>query len=172
MQAGHFAVALVISSYAPELTGGKIDAFSIESMAVALAAHELANFDGIPIMLGWAKKAFHCTWSHTILFAVVLSLLVLLFNPAWFMLVLVSSLVHLLSDMPSSVGLPILLPFTKKRFTLNLWADTLVGKARRVLTSRHGHGYLREARICFCLSGHIRLVCGRLYDTVSGFRGH
>ena len=101
MQAGHFAVALVISSYAPELTGGKIDAFSLESIAVSIAAHELANFDGIPIMLGWAKKAFHCTWSHTILFAGILSLLALLFKPSWFMLVLLSSFIHLLADMPS-----------------------------------------------------------------------
>ncbi len=124
MQAGHLAVPLIIASYAPELSGGQISAFSTESIAVSFVAHWFANFDGIPIMLGWVKKSFHCTWSHTILFAVLLSLLVLPFKPSWFMLVLVSSLAHLLTDMPSSVGLPVFLPFTRKRFTLNLWADT------------------------------------------------
>ncbi len=124
MQAGHVAVALIISSYAPELTGGKINAFSPESIAVSFIAHEFANFDGFLIMLGWAKKAFHCTWTHTILFSLLMSLAVLPFKPAWFMLVLISSLAHLLADMPSSVGLPVFMPFTKKRFSFKLWADT------------------------------------------------
>jgi membrane-bound metal-dependent hydrolase YbcI (DUF457 family) len=124
MQAGHLAVPLIIASYAPELSAGQISAFSAESIGVSFAAHWFANFDGIPIMFGWVKKSFHCTWSHTILFALLLSFIAWLINPAWFMLVLVGSLGHLLTDMPSSVGLPVLLPFSKKRFTLNLWADT------------------------------------------------
>jgi len=124
MQAGHFAVALVISSYAPDLTGGKIDAFSLESIAVSLAAHELPNLDGIPIMLGWAKKAFHCTWSHSLLFALIVGLILLPINAAWASLAFVSLIIHYMADMPSSVGLPLLMPITKKRFTFNLWADT------------------------------------------------
>ncbi len=43
MQAGHVAVALVISSFAPELTGGRMDAFSPESLGVA--------FKDLPIFL-------------------------------------------------------------------------------------------------------------------------
>ena len=124
MQLGHFAVALVISSYAPELTAGKIDAFSLESIAVSLVAHELPNLDGIPIMLGWAKKAFHCTWSHSLLFALLVGLILLPFNAAWASIAFVSLIIHYMADMPSSVGLPLLMPITKKRFTLNLWADT------------------------------------------------
>jgi membrane-bound metal-dependent hydrolase YbcI (DUF457 family) len=40
------------------------------------------------------------------------------------MLSIVSLLLHFLADMPSSVGLPLLLPLSRRRFTLNLWADT------------------------------------------------
>lgn len=124
MQAGHYAVALVISSYAPELTCGQMDAFSIESMAVALAVHQLPNLDAIPIWLKLAKPAFHCTWSHSLLFALCVGLLLLPFNSGWAMLSFISLLIHYLADLPSSVGLPLLLPFSKKRFTINLWADT------------------------------------------------
>ncbi len=87
MQVGHVAVALTIASFAPELTGGEIQAMSWESIIVSLLAHEFPNFDGFLIMAGLAPKKFHC-------------------------------------DMPSSVGIPLFLPFSKKRFTFNLWADT------------------------------------------------
>jgi membrane-bound metal-dependent hydrolase YbcI (DUF457 family) len=124
MQAGHYAVVLLISSYAPELTGGRMDAFSVESMAVALAATQLPNLDAIPIWLKLAKPSFHCTWSHTLLFALLAGLILLPFNTGWAMLSFISILIHYISDLPSSVGLPLLMPFTKKRFTLNFWADT------------------------------------------------
>jgi membrane-bound metal-dependent hydrolase YbcI (DUF457 family) len=124
MQLGHVAVALTISSFAPEITGGSMEALSTESIVVAMVAHWLPNLDGIPIMLGWAKPSFHCTWSHSILTAGTLAFLVFLFNPAWAVLGFVSLLIHFLADMPSSVGLPLFLPVTRKRFTLNLWADT------------------------------------------------
>jgi membrane-bound metal-dependent hydrolase YbcI (DUF457 family) len=124
MQLGHVAVALTISSFAPELSGGAMKAFSVESMLLSLAAHELPNIDGLPIMLGWAKKAFHCTWTHSLLFAFVISLLLLLLRPAWAGIALVGILLHFLCDMPSSVGLPVLYPFYKRRITFNLWADT------------------------------------------------
>jgi hypothetical protein len=124
MQAGHYAVILVISSYAPELTGGRMDAFSIESMAVAFAATQIPNLDAVPIWLKWAKPSFHCTWSHTLLFALLAGLILLPFNTGWAMLSFISILIHFLCDLPSSVGLPLLMPLTKKRFTIKLWADT------------------------------------------------
>jgi len=124
MQAGHYAVALTIASFAPELTGGQVDAFSIEAMAVTLLAHQLPNLDAIPIMLGWAPKSFHCTWSHSFFFAILMGLLLLPFNMSWAILTFMSLVVHLLADMPSSVGLPLFLPFTQKRYTFSLWADT------------------------------------------------
>ena len=124
MQVGHVAVALTISSFAPEITGGRMEAFSLESILIAMIAQWLPNMDAIPIMLKWAKPSFHCTWSHSIIIAALFSLLVALFNPAWAMIIFVSLIVHYLADMPSSVGLPLFLPLSKKRFTLNLWADT------------------------------------------------
>jgi len=124
MQLGHVAVALTLSSFAPELTGGQVDAFSLESIAVTMAAHWLPNLDAIPIMLGWAKKDFHCTWTHCIFFALITGLITALFSIPWAILAVVSLLIHFLADMPSSVGLPLFMPLTRKRFTINLWADT------------------------------------------------
>lgn len=123
MQLGHVAVAFAISSYAPELTNGNIEAFSMEAIAVSFLAHWLPNLDVIPIWLGIAKDSFHCTWSHSVLFAAVVALLVAPFNIWWAVLGLVSLLIHFLADMPSSVGLPLLMPW-RRRFTINLWADT------------------------------------------------
>ena len=127
MQAGHVAVALVISSFAPELTGGRMEAFSPESIGVAFAAHWLPNLDVIPIWLRIVKKSFHCTWSHSLLFVALVGLLLLPFDVGWAALTVASLLIHLLADLPSSVGLPLLLPFSKRRFSLNLWADTGYG---------------------------------------------
>ncbi|MCX7677921.1 MAG: metal-dependent hydrolase [Spirochaetes bacterium] len=123
MQLGHVAVALVVSSYAPEITGGRIAAFSGEAVAVSFIAHWLPNFDVIPIWLGWAKDSFHCTWSHSFLFAIAASVILLPINVGWAVLGFVSLIVHYLADLPSSVGLPLFMPW-KRRFTLNLWADT------------------------------------------------
>ena len=54
----------------------------------------------------------------------LVSLLVLPFDVGWAMLVFTSLSSHLLADMPSSIGLPLFLPLSKRRYTLNLWADT------------------------------------------------
>jgi membrane-bound metal-dependent hydrolase YbcI (DUF457 family) len=124
MQAGHVAVAFVISSFAPEITGGRVDAFSAEAIGVSFAAHWLPNLDVVPIWLGITRKSFHCTWSHSIFFVTLVSLLVLPFDVGWAMLVFTSLSSHLLADMPSSIGLPLFLPLSKRRYTLNLWADT------------------------------------------------
>ena len=124
MQVGHVAVALAISSYAPELTGGKIDAFSFESIIVAMAAHWLPNLDVVPIWLKLAKPSFHCTWSHSLLFAIIMSLVILPFNISWAIITFVSLISHFLADLPSSIGLPLFMPLSNKRFSLKLWSDT------------------------------------------------
>jgi len=124
MQVGHYAVALTVASFAPEITGGQIDAFSVEAMVVCLLAHQLPNLDGIPILMGFAKPSFHCTWSHSLVIATIFSLLLLPFNYGWAILTYVNLVIHYMADMPSSVGLPLFLPLSKKRFTVNLWADT------------------------------------------------
>lgn len=123
MQLGHVAVAFTLASYAPELTGGQIDAFSWEAIIVSFLAHWLPNMDVFPIWLKIAKPSFHCTWSHSLLLALIVGLILLPIKPAWASLAVISLIVHFLADMPSSVGLPIFMPW-KKRFTFNLWADT------------------------------------------------
>lgn len=128
MQVGHAALAAVITSYAPEISefvnGPRVEAFSWEAVIVVFLAHFLPNFDVIPIKLGWAKDSFHCTWSHTFVFAFGVSLILWPINPSWSALTFVSLLFHYLADSPSSVGLPLLMPFSKKRFSCYLWADT------------------------------------------------
>ncbi|MBF0104202.1 MAG: metal-dependent hydrolase [Deltaproteobacteria bacterium] len=128
MQVGHAALAAVIASYAPEITGVTggpvVEAFSWEAVIVVFLAHFLPNFDVVPIRLGLAKDSFHCTWSHTFLFAILVGALLLPINPSWSFLAFVSLILHYLADSPSSVGLPLLLPFSKKRFSCYLWADT------------------------------------------------
>ncbi|MDY6935004.1 MAG: metal-dependent hydrolase [Spirochaetota bacterium] len=124
MQAGHIAVALAISSYSPELTGGEIDAFSFESIALVMVAHWLPNFDVIPIWLKIAKPSFHCTWSHSLLFILIVGLLLVPFNISWAILAIISLIFHYISDLPSTVGLPLLLPLNDRRFSIRLWADS------------------------------------------------
>jgi membrane-bound metal-dependent hydrolase YbcI (DUF457 family) len=128
MQVGHVAVAATIASYAPQIStlagGPSMRPFSVEALAVAFVTHWLPNFDVVPIKLGWAKDSFHCTWSHTFVFVALVSLLLWPINATWALMGLISLVVHFLADMGSSVGLPLLMPLTNKRFTLNLWADT------------------------------------------------
>jgi len=124
MQLGHVAVALTIASFAPELSGGEIEALSLESILIAFFAHEFPNFDGFLIMAGLAPKSFHCTWSHSLIVGLVAGLIMWFINPAWGYIFWLSIFLHYLADMPSSVGIPIFLPFSKKRYTFNLWADT------------------------------------------------
>lgn len=124
MQLGHVAVALTIASFAPELTGGQVEALSLEAILVALIAHEFPNFDGLVIMAKLAPKKFHCTWSHSLIVGFLAGLVTWFINPSWGYIFWMSIFLHYLADMPSSVGLPLFMPFSYKRYTFNLWADT------------------------------------------------
>lgn len=128
MQLGHIAVAGTIASFAPEITAAagvpRVEAWSAESLAVVFLAHYLPNLDVIPIKLGWAPDRFHCSYSHSLLFAVAAAAALWPFDPSWAVLAFASLLLHLVADSGSSVGLPLLLPFSRKRFSLYLWADT------------------------------------------------
>ncbi len=98
--------------------------FILKCILVALVHTGSPISDVIPSQVRLAKDSFHCTWSHSLLFAFAVALILLPFNSAWAALAFVSLIVHFFADMPSSVGLPLLMPFTNKRFTINLWADT------------------------------------------------
>lgn len=128
MQLGHVALAGTIASFAPQITrsvgGPTIKAWSWESLAIVFLAHFLPNLDVIPIKLGWAKDRFHCTYSHTLFFAAVVGLAFGSINVSCAALAFVSLMLHFAADMGSSVGLPLLLPFSRRRFSLYLWADT------------------------------------------------
>ena len=128
VQVGHLAVAGAIASFAPQITAAagvpRVEAWSAESLVVVFFAHYLPNFDVIPIKLKWATDRFHCWYSHTLLFAAAVGLALWPFNPSWAVLACVSLLLHFVADSGSSIGLPLLLPFSEKRFSLYLWADT------------------------------------------------
>ena len=128
MQVGHIALAGTIASFAPQITEAagvpRIEALSVQSLVVVFLAHYLPNFDVIPIRLKWAPASFHCSYSHSVLFAVFVGLALWPINPSWAVLSFVSLLLHFVADSGSSVGLPLLLPFSKQRFSLYLWADT------------------------------------------------
>jgi hypothetical protein len=95
-----------------------------ESLAVVFLAHFLPNLDVIPIKLRWAPDRFHCSYSHSLLFVAAVALAVWPFNASWAILASVSLLLHFVADSGSSVRLPLLLPLSKRRFSLYLWADT------------------------------------------------
>ena len=61
MQFGHAAVVLAISSYD----------WNWKTFLVVGFAHFLPNFDAFPILWGWADEDFHCSITHTLLFAIV-----------------------------------------------------------------------------------------------------
>lgn len=128
MQVGHLAVAATVASFASEITAAAgvptVKSWSAESLAVVFIAHYLPNFDVIPIKLGWATDRFHCWYSHSLLFAAAVTLALWPVSPSWAVLACVSLLLHFVADSGSSVGLPLLLPFSGKRFSLYLWADT------------------------------------------------
>jgi membrane-bound metal-dependent hydrolase YbcI (DUF457 family) len=128
VQLGHVALAATIASFAPQITAAAgvptVDAWSLESLVVVFAAHYLPNFDVIPIKLKWAPDRFHCTFSHTLLFAAAVALALWPLNASWAVLAAVSLALHFVADSGSSVGLPLLLPFSRRKFSLYLWADT------------------------------------------------
>ncbi len=73
----------------------------------------------------WTEMGgFHCTVTHSVLFAVVVSALVALFSPHYAAFALVAILAHYAADIGSTVGLPLLWPFTRKKYSLRLFKDS------------------------------------------------
>ncbi len=115
MQFGHIGIALVVASLDPRP----------ETFAVVGAAQFLPNADSLVIRAGWAKPPFHGTWSHSLLFCLVAgAVAALLFGPWLGALALASILAHVAADLPTDTGIPLLLPFSRRRFSLNLWKNT------------------------------------------------
>jgi len=115
MQFGHFGIALAIASLDPRP----------ETFAVVGAAQFLPNADSLVIRAGWAKPSFHGTWSHSLLFCVAIGGLATLLFGQWLgALALLSIVAHVVADMPTDTGIPLLLPFSARRFSFNLWTNT------------------------------------------------
>jgi membrane-bound metal-dependent hydrolase YbcI (DUF457 family) len=114
MQLGHIPLALSIATYD----------WSPTTAIFCLGAHFLPNADTLVERAGWAKKGFHCTVTHSLLFAVTVSALVAIVSPHYAVFALVAILAHYAADLGSTVGLPLLWPFSRKKLTLALFEDT------------------------------------------------
>ena len=107
MQFGHVGIALAIASLDPRP----------ETFAVVGAAQFLPNADSLVIRAGWARPEFHGTWSHSLAFcAGVGAAAVLLFGHSLGGLAFASTVAHVAADLPTDTGIPLLLPFSRRRF--------------------------------------------------------
>jgi membrane-bound metal-dependent hydrolase YbcI (DUF457 family) len=147
MQVGHVPLALAIATYD----------WSPETAAFVLGMHFLPNADSLVVRAGLAKPEFHCTVTHSIVFALAVSGLVALFSTHYAVFALVAILAHYAADIGSTVGLPLLWPFSKRKFTLALFKDTGYWGREMYL------GYYRQP-MSWVLEGAVVLFFGyRLY---------
>jgi membrane-bound metal-dependent hydrolase YbcI (DUF457 family) len=114
MQLAHLPLSLAIASYD----------WSPEMAVFCTGMHFLPNADSLVVKAGLAKPEFHCTVTHSILFAVAVAAVVYLINPHYAPFAFVALMTHYLADIGSTVGLPLLWPFSKKRYTMALFKDT------------------------------------------------
>ncbi len=114
MQAGHFVLSLTIATYD----------WSLPTALYSFAIQWLPNADALPIRAGWAKDDFHCSITHTFLFAFLVSGFVLIFSKRYAMITLANLVLHMMADLPSDIGQRLFWPFWKRKFTLALWKDT------------------------------------------------
>lgn len=114
MQFGHVPLALAIATYD----------WNPKTAVFVLGMHFLPNGDSLVVRSGLAKPEFHCTVTHSVLFAVAVSALIAVFSPHYAIFALVAMLAHYAADIGSTVGLPLLWPFSKHKFTLALFKDS------------------------------------------------
>lgn len=114
MQLGHLPVALSVATYD----------WNPKMIAFCIGMHWLPNADSLVERVGLAKPGFHCTVTHTLWFAVAVSALVAIVSPHYAAFAFVAIVTHFAADIGSTVGLPLLWPFYRKRMTLALFKDT------------------------------------------------
>ena len=139
MQFGHLGIALAIASLDPRP----------ETFVLVGAAQFLPNVDSLIIRAGWAQPEFHGTWSHSLLFCgAVGALSVALFGPWLGGLAFASIVAHVVADLPTDTGLPLLLPFSGRRWSLNLWKNTgYWGRAMYVGYYRQPWAWILESAV-------------------------
>ena len=114
MWLAHIAAGLSIGSYTD----------SLESFLLANAFHHLPSVYQLIVDTGLVKKEFHDGELHTPFFAFVVAAITALFSWKYALLALISIGTHLIMDLPTDTGLMLLYPFSRSRFTLNLWKNT------------------------------------------------
>ena len=114
MWLAHIAVGLSIASYTN----------NIELFALANAFHHLPSVDQLIVDTGLVKKEFHDAELHTPFFALGVAAVAALFSWKYALLALACIGAHLLMDLPTDTGLMLLYPFSRRRFTFNLWENT------------------------------------------------
>ena len=114
MQFGHVPLALSIATYD----------WSPKTAVICLGMHFLPNADSLVERSGLTGPKFHCTVTHTIAFAAVVSAVIAVWSPHYAIFAFVAMVAHYGADLGSTVGLPLLWPFVKKRYTLALFKDT------------------------------------------------
>ncbi len=114
MWLAHVAVGLSIASYQD----------SLELIVLANALHHLPSVDQLMVDARLAKKEFHDAELHTPFFVLCVSAVAALFSWKYALLALICIGTHLLMDLPTDTGLMLFYPFSRRRFTLNLWRDT------------------------------------------------
>jgi len=114
MQFGHLPLALAIATYD----------WNPKMAAFCIAMHWLPNTDTLVERAGLAKPGFHCTMTHSLLFALLVSALILPFSAHYALFGLIAILAHYAADIGSTVGLPLFWPISKRKYTLALFKDT------------------------------------------------
>jgi membrane-bound metal-dependent hydrolase YbcI (DUF457 family) len=139
MQFGHVGIALAIASLDPRA----------ETFAVVGAAQFLPNLDSLVVRAGWAHPDFHGTWSHSLPFCLAVGAVAWLLVGPWLgALALFSIVCHVVADMPTDTGIPLLLPFSRRRFTFNLWKNTgYWGKSMYAGFYRHPWAWILEGAV-------------------------
>ena len=138
MQFGHVGLSLFIASFD----------WRPSVILTVLITHFLPNFDVFAIKAGFAKDDFHCSITHTLLFALIISALFLPFSPHLALFALISLVAHMLADLPSDIGQQIFWPVSKKKFTMALWKDTgYWGKATVVGSYEQPWPWLLESAV-------------------------
>ena len=114
MQLGHVPLALSVASYD----------WSPRMAVFCLIMHFSPNLDSLVVKAGLAKPEFHGTVTHSLLWAFLVTGIVYAINPHYAPFTFAALITHYLADIGSTVGLPLLWPFSKKRYTLALFKDT------------------------------------------------
>jgi len=116
MQLGHILLALLIATFD----------WKLKTILLIVFFSLLPNFDVFLVWLKIVPSSYHCanSFTHTIVFALIVSGITLIFSAKYALFALITILLHLLLDSPTNTGIRFFYPISKKRYTINLWKET------------------------------------------------